>query len=663
MSADAKSNWKTVEYSRRAFADLDEASTDQARQFKFTDDPVVVSEFLGRFQAAQKSVAGNPELFYPSALPADEVEDFNEGDKAKRLYEILTNSESPYEEKQSALNWLLTYDHASGIEWFHQQFQQNSSRYMGYRRYPSDAKFHQLLAASKESQAVIEDEIREKVEANGYCGNYAKLLSKVAPQRFLDFCQNEMERNPRSWYARQLAESRPSVELLQAIENGMKTAPNDHWYVPLVALLQNESTRKEALEFVDNCNLQHEFMGWWSTIGAHGTEKHRQRAIIELQKFELSNSKCDALYEIDQQIGLAEFDQYLKSLDEGSRRSFAQFTYYPYECYYGMKIDEDQLEFIKWVVRVDLESYAIEAMCEAWRGSEGDEKAAADLEQTLLDALRVPNYGSVLAVVNTLGQLFRSTQNQKIVEAIVDSEKTHFSDGTTNEHALECFARNLQLIGGEQAMAAAHSFWSRVDEAGLLNASFTRWLDQQWCKNGLTVDHFLEDLRSHGWPVNSTADDLYMTAWEEFNDRRQSAPSLGVYPQGFYESVMWALDATDMAVIAHGDFEDIIEALKNVSKGVFSIESVVVEDESVEFVCMNRLVRFEAESKYAFDDVGEIVDLANQLLTIDGDDQDAKDVKRFVLLPVSEDHRHCILFESPKRISPLVGKFFLQPPA
>ena len=645
-------DWNLVKFSRTAFADLPEDSPSTS-QFKYCEDPAVVKKYLDDFRAGQKSVDENPELFYPSALPKEEVATFGESDKAKRLYEILIAVDSSYDQRLNALDWLLTYDYEPAIEWFHKSFQERPSRYMGYRRAPSDWKFHDLLSANGESLKVIEGEIRTRVEASGGGLNYAKLLQKVAPERFLDFCQTELDRQPRSWYARWLSEDRPSLELVESIRKGLKESPDEHWYVPIAELLKNEETRKAALGLVNVCEPDEPIIGWWSTIGKYGTDEHREKALAALEKFELTETKCSVLYEIDKTRGLAAYDRYLETLDAQGRRSFEQMTYYPYECYYGMKIDDDQLEFIKWVIRTGLESYAIEALCEAWRGSEGDSKAAEDLGPTLLEAIKAPERSDVrLAYVSPLGQLFRGTANRNIVDVLIESAETCFAE--PDQNTIEIYARNLQLIGGEHALAAAKSFWDRIDEAELAKTSFTRWLDQQWCKQGLTVEKFLEDLQSKGHVETTTPEDLYMAAWEQFNDRRQSAPSLGIYAQGFFESVIWGLDATPFATLTYDEMEDVLKSMHEIAKDDFVVEGLQTEANSAEFVFNNRLVQFESEDSLSYNDIGVYVDLANQLLELEGDVE-----KQFVLLPRSEDNGLCLLFDTPQKLKTLTEKYFL----
>lgn len=329
-------------------------------------------------------------------------------------------------------------------------------------------------------------------------------------------------------------------------------------------------------------------------------------------------------------------------------------TYYPYECYYGMKIDDGQLEFIKWVIRTGLESYAMEAMCEAWRGSEGDQKAANDLGPTLLESLANPESNQCITTVDVLGQLYRATQDQEIIDAIVASAEIHFPDENPGDYALEHYARNLQMIGGESAIAAARSFWNRIDETRLLQESFTRWFDQQWCKHGLTVESFLETLQSRGQAIGSTADSLYMTAWQEYNDRRQSAPSLNVYPQGYYESVVWGLDDTSFGKITDDDFDYVLESLQKLSEQEFSFDALQKTPDHVTFVFHNRLVQFESATRHM--DVAEVVDFVNELMTSESTN------KRFLLLPYSEDNQNCILYDTPDQLKSLASQFFLLHP-
>ena len=655
MNEEPNNDWTVVEKQRRVFAEPVADSSDKKLRFRYTEKSQVVEDYLTEFQAGQKNIDENLELFYPYELPQSERESFNESDKAERLYGILIGKESSHAQRLKALDWLLAYDCQPAVDWFHEQFQSDPGKYMGYRRVPSDYRMHKLLAANETSLTAIENEIRKRVDSKGDGWMYTQLMQKVAPERFLDFCQAEMDRSPRRYYANLLATNRPSIQLVDAIRSALKQVPEDDWSGPIATLLENESTRNAALELVDQCEPAEPTLGWWRTIGMYGNKSHREKALKALEDFELDNALCEAVYDIDHVAGLAMFDQLLVTLDTNRRRSFAQFTYYSYECYYGNKIDDNQLEFIKWVIRIGLESYAMEALCEAWRGSEGDEKAVQDLGPTLLETLRNPERKFLLTAVDALGQLFRATQNQEVIDAIVASEKVHFSESEPGETALEHYARNLQLIGGANAVAAAASFWSRIDETRLLKESFTRWFDQQWCKNGLSIEGLLEELKSQGHAIKETEEDLYMNAWSEFNDRRQSAPSLCVFPQGYYESVIGALESTSFGCITHDDFEYVLEALQNLSETEFSFDALQNSSGKATFVTNKRLVHFDASCC----DVAKVVDLANELLAINSS---GVLQKRFVLLPMSEDNQHCLLYDTTERLQALTSKFFLLHP-
>ncbi len=650
--------WITVEKPRRALDDPGVESPGERLRFRYTENAQLVEKHLSDFQAGQDNIDENPERFSPYQLPESERETFDKSDKAKRLFEILIGDDSKYNERQKALNWLLTYNYQPAVDWFHKQFQKNPKKYMGYRPVPTDYKFHKLLSANEDSQAAIENEIRKMVAAKGHGWKYTELMQKIAPERFLDFCQTEMERTPRRYYANILANSRPSLELVEAIRLALQQVPDDGWSGPIAILLENESTRHATLELVDQCQPKEPTLGWWRTLGLYGTEAQRETAIQEIEKFELDKSKCEVLYDIDHEAGLAEFDKYLETLDSKRRRTFQQMTYYPYECYYGMKIEDGQLEFIKWVIRVGLGSYPMEALCEAWRGSEGDTKAAADLGPTLLETLRDPSRKFPLTAVDALGQLYRATGDQEVVTAIVESERIHFADDPPDNNALERYARNLQLIGGKLALDLAHSFWSRIDPAELLESSFARWFDQQWCQHGLTIDSLLDELKDRGHQIKSDAETLYMEAWDEFNDRRQSAPTLAVHPQGFYESVVVALDSTHFGAFTYHEFEYVVDSLQKLSENKFNLEAIQTSPEQTTFVYNKRLVHFEpANTNYG---VAKFIDLANELMTLDRN-QDASS-KRFILLPASEDYRYCVLYDEPEQLKSLTSKFFLLHP-
>jgi hypothetical protein len=651
-------NWKSVKFRQLPLSFKDKETI---REIEYCDDPKIVNDYLAQFRGEQDSIDETPEKFYPSALPEEERLGFSESDKAERLYKILTSDDSKYQEKQRALDWLLTYGHELAIDWFHQDFQNNLSRYMGYRPVPSDRKFHELLASNEKSQEVLANEVRKKVESNGYSGNHAELLKKAAPDRFLDFCEVELTRNPRAWYANQIAKARPHGGLLAFIADGMQKAPNDAWSAPLTSLLQNESSRSSALKFIETSSPKEPGIRWWTMVGRYGEASQRAVAIEELSKLELSASKCEALYELDEAIGLAEYDQYVKTLTYDQRRRFGQMTYYPYECYYGMKLEPDQLAFILWTIRVCLWDSAVESLCEAWRGSEGDQKAAEDLGPTLLATLNKSGHdGNLdLTITNAIGQIYRGSQNETVVKALVEASKNLLANLEKKTTALECFARNLQLVGGDRANAAAKLFWNQIESSELLKYSFPCWFDKQWCDHQISVQSLLDELDRIGYPVSDTPEELYLHAWEEFNDRRQSAPSLGVFPQGYFESVIWALDDSKIGSFVYDELEDIMEALPRLAQNDFSVQGLTLEkggsQQTVKFVCNGRLINYR--SKQVSIEIEEAVDLANQVLLLDRDPLE----KQFVVLPESDDSRICVLFGPTELLQKLIEDFFLIP--
>ena len=149
-----------------------------------------------------------------------------------------------------------------------------------------------------------------------------------------------------------------------------------------------------------------------------------------------------------------------------------------------------------------------------------------------------------------------------------------------------------------------------------------------------------------------------MDAWDEFNDRRQSAPSLAVHPQGFYESVVGALDSAQFGTFTNDEFEYVVDSLQELSENKFNLEAIQTSPDRTTFVYNKRLVHFEPANTYC--GVAKFIDLANELMTLDRN-HDASS-KRFILLPASEDYRYCVLYDEPEQLKSLTSKFFLLHP-
>ena len=104
MNEEPNNDWTVVEKQRRAFAEPVADSSDKKLRFRYTEKSQVVEDYLAEFQAGQKNINENPELFHPHELPQSERESFNESDKAERLYGILIGKESSHALRLKALD-------------------------------------------------------------------------------------------------------------------------------------------------------------------------------------------------------------------------------------------------------------------------------------------------------------------------------------------------------------------------------------------------------------------------------------------------------------------------------------------------------------------------------------------------------------------------------
>ena len=594
-----------------------------------------------------------------------------EHSSATFLASCLEQVKDGFERKSSSSTWqiehhLISCQYKPYIDWYIETFDFRSSLFSQYHerhfreqidillrqhdRYPEFLRRLRALAKSD-----LEPDSRRYKNSIGW-------LLEHDRQSLIAICKslvNDSDRPPIRCVT-ELAKLEPSRMVLDLIRAGISDSPELRWQSALDPLLMpavDAELQKEAIELAQESFENSPDLSWLKML-AKCENKGIQPWILErLKTLPFDSLVCRVAYGLDTERAI-EFYEW--ALESGQR--FA-----PRHVAHGIQamifnVQPEKLPLVHWVIERPIGSECIEFACEAWWTTHGIDSARQHLVPKLKAGL-TPDTPTecLLMIINGLGQILRDSHDETTLR-LIEKLIPHIAGSELKPYQKINILRSTHLIGGELAKQLCIKLAAAYTEDRIVN-DLAFQFEFQWLKNNLTQADLLKFLDQHDFPGDVAVEDVYQSRWDEHDNRRLSAPSLGIWPLGDAELALHMLVAKNAGFAFEYNECDTKFALGHfefLSRGSIEIKSLHVADmktdddpySEIQMVVNDQLIKVPCSGNPRICDPLEIADLLNAFL------DDTNIPERFFSIGPMDEAEACILFGTEDWKSSLSKRFF-----
>lgn len=584
------------------------------------------------------------------------------------------NRNANWHERQQTEARLIAAEYEPFVDWYIENFNFRSTQFDKWNQKNVRAQLNRLLLRN-ENYAEFLSRLEKLAESMLASDNHSSKdsvgwLKQLDQESLAKICWTTVESSATIPVrcAVELAALEPSENTLDLLRKGIGQTPENRRWVRAVSNLLNQQNdpvlQSKTVELIKTTFGTSPDLNWLACLAKSGNHEVRPWVLQQLKTLKLNSLVCRVAYDLGADLAI-EF--YTWALASGHSNAARHVAHGIQDCIYDVPLEN--LPIVKWAIQNHIGSECIEFVCEAWWMEHGFESAKEQIVPELKRQLLPETPANILLmIVKSLGQLLRGDCDDNTI-ALIRAVATPALLEALKPHEFANFVRSIRLIGGSEAL----DLCKRVLDACLLeklNGNQSLLFEKRWYEKNLTQADLCDFLLKDDFASVATVEDVYQQVWEEHNDRRLSAPSLGIWPLGDAELSLHLLAANGVGFITEYFEMDTLTALnhfESLAGEKLKIESLHVaqaqpddqtqsaskkQNESVvvEMVVNDELIRVPCANDPEICDPAEIADLLNALLA------KAKTEQRF-FATVPMDDQVCLLFGTAEWKSKLSEQF------
>ena len=572
---------------------------------------------------------------------------------------------SDFQQRRQLEHHLITCQYQPYIDWYVETFDFRSSQFSQFHEKRFREKINkQLRQHDRYSEFLrrLQNLALAALETNSRVKDPIGWLKEHDPQSLIEMCHtliNDSEQPPIRCVI-ELAKLEPSQMVLNLIRTGVTDTPELRWQSTLAPLLMPDieaELRKEAIELAKEAFELSPDLNWLDIL-AECRSKEVQPWILErLKTLPLNSLVCRVAYNLDVENAIRFYEW---ALESGQRFAWRHVAHGIQDMIFNVQLEK--LPLVLWVIERPVGSECIEFACESWWTTHGIDSARQNLVPNLNAGLTSDAPAEILLmIINGLGQILRGTHDERTLRLIEKLIPTIVGSSLKPYQKIN-IVRSIHLIGGKLARELCIKLVSAYTEDRVVN-DLALQFEKQWLENNLNQADLLEFLDEHEFPGDVAVEDVYQSRWDEQENRRLSAPSLGIRPLGDAELALHLLVAKRAGFAFEYNECDTTYALSNferIARGSIEIKSLHIANlktdtdqlSEIQMVVNDQLVTVRCSGKPRVCDPLEIADLLNAIL------ESTETPQRFFSIGPMDEAEACILFGTESWKSSLSKRFF-----